>query len=128
MIVGKKSDERIQAILQKRASKSIDYAVMQVEKSTLRPYVEKIYLYGSIARKEGSYQSDVDIFIELVEGFDVDEHKDDLAELRGHISPMDPDLPEVDMHVGIGSGWKYLPSIYYRDIINEGIIVWENQG
>lgn len=127
MIVGKINEKRIQSILKKRSECSVDYAISQIKKSSLEPYISKVYLYGSCARNEGTYISDVDLFIEFKEDFDPDRYRDELNYLRGHISPEDPELPEVDMHTAMGSRWKKETAGYYKDIKNEGVVIWESQ-
>lgn len=127
MLVGKKTSFQVQDIHQNRSKRSIDYAIRQVKKSRLSSFVQKIYVYGSCARKEQSYTSDVDLFIEFAPDFDINTYKDELNDLRGHVSPTDLELPEIDLHVTVGTDWENSSMEYYKNIREEGINIWEGK-
>ena len=44
-------------------------ALRAIQSSCIKPYIKTIYLYGSCARGEEKYSSDVDLFLELSESF-----------------------------------------------------------
>lgn len=109
-----------------RHQKSLDFSVNQVKVSPVFPFVQSIILFGSCARKENKWASDVDIF--LVLSPEIKKHEELRRELRflqGTISPTDMDLPEVDLKIAIGDGWKQDGSFFHQQIIKEGIIIWD---
>ena len=53
-------------IRSKRQRDAAEYALRTIQSSCIRPYIKTIYLYGSCARGEEKYSSDVDLFLELV--------------------------------------------------------------
>ena len=54
-------------IRSKRQAAALEYALDQLHRSDIAPYIEKVYLYGSCAKGEENWDSDVDIFIQLSE-------------------------------------------------------------
>ena len=56
-------------IRSKRQRDAAEYALRTIQSSCIRPYIKTIYLYGSCARGEEKYSSDVDLFLELSESF-----------------------------------------------------------
>ena len=68
MKVGNRRNISQQNIYRLHSSKSIEYAVDIIKKSSVAPFVKALYLYGSCARGEQNYGSDVDLFLELQPG------------------------------------------------------------
>ena len=56
-------------IRSKRQRNAAEYALRAIQSSCIKPYIKTIYLYGSCARGEEKYSSDVDLFLELSESF-----------------------------------------------------------
>lgn len=109
-----------------RHQQSLDFAVNQVKASPVFPFVQSIILFGSCARKENKWSSDVDIFLALSpEIKNHEELRRALRFLQGTISPTDMDLPEVDLKIAIGDGWKQDGSFFHQQIIKEGITIWD---
>lgn len=109
-----------------RHQQSLDFAVNQVKASPVFPFVQSIILFGSCARKENKWASDVDMF--LVLSPEIKNHEElrrALRFLQGTISPTDMDLPEVDLKIAIGDDWKRDGSFFHQQIIKEGIIIWD---
>lgn len=50
-------------IRSKRQRDAAEYALRTIQSSCIRPYIKTIYLYGSCARGEEKYSSDVDLFL-----------------------------------------------------------------
>lgn len=71
MIVGSQKSTAIRDLYQKRSNKAIEAALSEIKKSDIAPFVQNIYLYGSCARNEQTYGSDVDLLIELTPAFDI---------------------------------------------------------
>ena len=110
---------------QLHSSKSIEYAVNIIKKSPVAPFVKALYLYGSCARGEQTYGSDVDFFLELKSDFDTQKYKDDVILLKGRVSPADMNMAEVDLKVVIGDEWRKNQMLYYQNILKEGVDIWQ---
>lgn len=127
MIVGNRKRMSISPALVRRSQISINYAVDKIRKSNIAPFVKKLYLYGSCARNEQKYTSDVDLLLELREDFDSLKFKDDIILLKGSVTPSDLNLPEIDLKVVVGDSWRQNKMLYYQNIKTEGIDLWETQ-
>lgn len=125
MKVGNRRNISQQNIYRLHSSKSIEYAVDIIKKSSVAPFVKALYLYGSCARGEQNYGSDVDLFLELQPDFDVQKYKDDIIILKGRVSPTDMNMAEVDLKVVVGDEWKKNQMLYYQNILREGVNIWQ---
>ena len=75
-------------IRSKRQRNAAEYALRAIQSSCIKPYIKTIYLYGSCARGEEKYSSDVDLFLELSESFrSRPELKKYLYLLKSEVSP-----------------------------------------
>ena len=125
MKVGNRRNISQQNIYRLHSSKSIEYAVDIIKKSSVAPFVKALYLYGSCARGEQNYGSDVDLFLELQPDFEVQKYKDDIIILKGRVSPTDMNMAEVDLKVVVGDEWKKNQMLYYQNILREGVNIWQ---
>ena len=125
MKVGKKS--KYQYIYSQRSTESIHYAVSQIKKSKIAPYVKYLYLYGSCARREQTIHSDFDLFMVLSPDIDMNRYKDDIILLKSKVIPLDMNLPEVDLKVVVGDKWIHSISLYFKNVKNEGVNIWDIQ-
>ena len=123
MIVGNRANAH--HIYLERSKKSISYAVRQIKESVLAPYIKKLYIYGSCARGEQRYDSDVDLFMELSDEIDLTKYKNDVLFLKTKVSPLDYSLPEVDLKVVVGKAWMKNNMLYYKNVRKEGSNIWE---
>ncbi len=71
MRVGKKTPNADNRVSEKSLY-SIGYAKQKIKDSPISPYVSGLYLYGSCARNEQSYHSDVDLLLELKDNIEAD--------------------------------------------------------
>lgn len=109
----------------KRFEYSLNYALTKIKTSPIKPYINDIYLYGSYARKQHRYNSDVDLLVELNENININEFREEIFKLKGIVSPPDMDYPEVDLKIVIGNEWKTNKMLYYQNVKKEGIKIWE---
>lgn len=123
----RKNKTALSAAILERSQKSIDYATSVIFQSTLAPYISAIYLYGSCARNMQRYSSDVDIFLELDKKCNPDIFREDIINLIASVSPPDTMLPEVDLRVEIGEAWKSDGTVFHKQILKEGRLLWGGQ-
>ena len=127
MKISKKKKNRNDSVLVKRSEQSIQYAMNQIQSSNISPYVKRLILYGSCARKTLSYQSDVDLLLELDANVDTEKYHNDIMQLRGCVSPKNLDDPEVDLKIVIGKGWEQQKMLYFDNIKREGVELWAQE-
>lgn len=112
-------------IKSKRHQEALEYAMEQIKKSPLFPYITGVWLFGSCARGEQKYDSDVDLFMELaLSETDFYEKRNDVLFLKGTIAPVKVSDPDVDLKVSIDKNWKQNTSLIYQEIRKDGIQVW----
>ena len=110
--------------MKERQKKAIDYAIEQIKASPLYPYVDTVYLYGSCARGEEKWDSDVDIFIQLKEEYR--EHPEMRYEMLMLISiATSPEVrdAEADVKIVVGDRWKSDNGLYYQNVRRDGIVL-----
>lgn len=127
MKISKKKKNKNDSVLVKRSEQSIQYAINQIQASSISPYVKRIILYGSCARKTQSYQSDVDLLLELDTDMDTEKYHNDIMQLKGCVSPKNLDDPEVDLKIVIGKGWEQQKMLYFDNIKREGVELWAQE-
>ena len=96
-------------IRSKRQRDAAEYALRTIQSSCIRPYIKTIYLYGSCARGEEKYSSDVDLFLELSESFR------SRPELKKYL---------YLLKIVVGDDWKRNKMLYYTNVRKEGIQIW----
>ena len=125
MIVGSKKPATVRAMYAKRSDKAIECALSEIKISDIAPFVESVYLYGSCARNEQTYGSDVDLLIELTPTFDKAEKKSVMiSKLRGRLNNLGESMPEVEAKFVIGDKWKSDESLFYRNIRRDVRKLW----
>ena len=127
MIVSGKNSPKVRKIYKERSEKAIKYARRQIEESPVAPYVSKLYLYGSCVREEQTYQSDVDLMLELEPTFDINRLRDEIILLKSRVNPGELDMPEVDLKVVICDEWKAEHTLYFENIKKEGRDIWQDE-
>lgn len=111
--------------LSNRHKNALKYALTMVRKSLLCPYVNDLILYGSCARKEQKYSSDIDLLLILNEKFLEDSTlRTPMRLLKSQVMTDNIEDPEVDLKIVIGDEWKTNHMQYYKNIRKEGISVW----
>lgn len=125
MIVGNKKSRAARELYNARSNKAIQFALAEIKKSDIGSYVQHVYLYGSCARNEQSYGSDVDLLIELDESFRTSKGKLTLiSELRSRLSNHDEGLPDIEIKFVIGEQWKTDNTIFFSNVRRDGKKLW----
>lgn len=104
-----------------RHRRALYYAVHQIKTSKLASYIQDLYLYGSYARGDYRWDSDIDLFLVLMEGAPVPCLKKEIIRLKGAVSQDGVFDVDVDLTVVFGDSWKRNSMPYYQNILREGI-------
>ncbi len=127
MIVSGRKSSRIRDVYRERSNRAIEYALDQIRESAVAPYVSKLYVYGSCVREEQEYQSDVDLLLELKQPLDINDLREEIILLKNRVNPPRLDMPEVDLKVVIGEGWRDEHTLYFENIRKEGRNIWQDR-
>lgn len=102
-----------------RHEKSLQYALSVLTSERYRVYLDAIYLYGSCARGDQKYTSDVDLLLKLRETVPADI----LRSMRVEATPDDWKLPEVELKYFLGD--RFCQSEQFdRNLREEGKLLW----
>lgn len=104
-----------------RHSQSLQYALKVLRQPKYKSHIRAIYLYGSCARAQQKFSSDVDLFLFL----DQDTPEQLIREMRLEVIP-DYSLPEVE--IKYSKGEEFSSSYHFnRNIERDGRLLWERQ-
>ena len=94
--------------------------------SKLAQYVKELYLYGSVAREQEKWDSDIDLLL-VLDSSQKGNHeiKKEIVYLKGNITDDEIDAPEIDLKVVFGEKWKTSKQTYYKNILQEGRDIWK---
>lgn len=100
---------------------ALQSAKQKILRSKLSLYAKELYLYGSAARGEVSWDSDIDLLLLLDPSQkNSRELKREIIYLKGSLTDEEVDAPEVDLKVVFGNGWRTSTQTYYKNIVQEG--------
>ena len=98
---------------------SMDQAIKKLVEE-FSEYIKEIYLYGSCARGEQKFSSDVDLFVRVKENTP----SRVLRKMRIEAMPDEENLPEVDLK--FTSGESFSQSYRFNENIKkEGKLIWK---
>ena len=121
MIIASKQKRALSA----RHKKALDFAINYLRNSSIAPFVNAVYLYGSCARGLAKWDSDVDIFLELnYQALTSEQLMQEIRLLKGSLSGIDLSAPEVDLKYVFGDEWRTNNMLYYQKVRKEGLNVW----
>lgn len=107
-----------------RHEKALEYAVRVIRTSPLAEFVKELYLYGSYARGDYKYSSDIDLFLVLEEKGK--EYHSEVLKLKSDVTDAeDFGGVDVDLKVTFGDTWKESNQFYHRNIRKEGRNIWK---
>jgi predicted nucleotidyltransferase len=108
-----------------RHQQALDYAIKKIKDSEFAKYVEDIYLFGSCARQEAQWNSDVDICMILNPGAGtIPDFSRKIHLLKGTISEEALSSAETDLKIVFGNDWKNSRNLFYHNIRRDGVSVW----
>lgn len=102
-----------------RHEKSLQYALSVLTSERYRAYLDAIYLYGSCARGDQKYTSDVDLLLKLRKNVPADI----LRSMRVEATPDDWELPEVELKYFLGERFSQSEQ-FDRNLREEGKLLW----
>lgn len=101
-------------------------AKQKILQSKLSLYAKELYLYGSAARGQVRWDSDIDLLLVLDPAQKNSKKiKKEIVYLKGTISDEELDAPEVDLKIVFGDGWRTSTQTYYKNIVQEGKKIWQ---
>ena len=86
-------------------------------------YIERIYLFGSYARKQNRYSSDVDILIECNENLNPEVAR----KMRIAVMPECIDMPEIDLKFVKKDKWRERGNQFSKNLLKEGVLLWKKK-
>lgn len=109
-----------------RHEKALEYAVRVIQNSTLADYVKELYLYGSYARSDYKYSSDIDLFLVLED--EARRYHSELLELKSEVTDADDfEGVDVDLKVTFGDAWRESNQFYHENIRRDGRNIWRKR-
>ncbi len=104
-----------------RHAQSLQYALNVLRQPKYKSYIRAIYLYGSCARAQQKFDSDVDLFLFL----DQDTPDQLIREMRSEVIPH-YSLPEVE--IKCSKGQQFSSSYHFnRNIERDGKLLWKRE-
>ena len=101
--------------MDKRHEQAIEYAI-SVIKEKYAEYVNEAYLYGSCARGEERYDSDVDILLFIKDSMP----KEKRLMINAETCPDDFTLPDTDIHIYLGCLEEKEDNCFFANVRAEG--------
>ena len=100
--------------MSERHKNAMTYALKKIQQSPIALYVKNVILYGSCARGEASWGSDVDLCVFLNEDVrKLSNYTQIIHLLKGTISQDDAHSAETDIKFVIGDEWKDSGLLYF---------------
>lgn len=103
-----------------RHSQALANALGVLNEPRFKEYIDAIYLYGSCARNEYKYSSDVDLFVRVKK----DTPNKILMAMRSEVVSSDIALPDVELKFGNSEIFSSSAQ-FNENIEREGILLWE---
>lgn len=117
--------DTVLSLLSDRHKKSLEYAISIIESSSLFHFCDKLYLFGSCAKNNASWESDIDLFLVLKDDIkNYPKLKREIIYLKSNVTTDDFHDPESDLKIAIGKEWETDSSLFYENIRKDGILLW----
>lgn len=108
--------------IESRHLRALRYAMNKIASSRLAPYVEELYLYGSYARGDYNWNSDIDLLLTLDEN--TPDLKREIIKLKSEVTEDTLSAVDVDIKIVFGEAWKNDSMLYFKNIRKEGKKLW----
>ncbi len=127
MIIANGNDCAVRFAYNARTQKTIEHALRIVKQSKIAPYICSVIHYGSAARNEQSYNSDVDLLVVLQDDFSSKELKREILLLKGSVKPENLSDPDVDLKISFEDTLKHSTDAYYASVRRDGVDIWDSK-
>lgn len=108
-----------------RQENALTYAMQQIRQSDIKEDIDKIILYGSVAKGKSRFQSDIDLLFIMKK---IDKYnKRPIIFLKGSLTHPDISLPEIDAKFITQETWKKEHSLYLNNVRKDGICIYGNE-
>lgn len=109
-----------------RHDRALQAARQKIFQSGLASHARELYLYGSAARGDLKWDSDIDLLLVLeLAARSMRGIRREIVCLKGSIAGDGMDAPEIDLKVVFGDAWKESKQAYYSNILREGRKIWQ---
>ena len=106
--------------------KAVDYALKQIQASSLAPYVTDVILFGSVARQTARFDSDVDLLLLLSDqAFLRPKFAKESRLLRVDVQTDDYRDAEIDLRIEQDSYFQTSTQTIDVFIKEEGVSIWK---
>ena len=111
--------------MDKKFQNGIEYALEFLKNNILKDYINNVILFGSCARKENKFNSDIDLLIVFSEDIkNVNRYNKEIRLIKSDLSYINDELPEIDIKAFIGKEWENDNSLFCTLIRKDGIELW----
>lgn len=108
--------------IEERHRAALDLAATKITQWEYASQIQDIYLYGSYARGDHGYNSDVDIYIICTPGIP----KRALRELKCMVLPEDAELPDVEVRFGFRP-LEEETDFFHENVRKDGVLLWQKR-
>lgn len=109
-----------------RHQQALERAVKALRDSKYASYITALILYGSCARGEERFDSDVDLFLEMKPEFQLlPERAQAVNMLRQGVVSEEIRDPEVELRFAFGSEWRSATDAFHTQVRTEGVWLWD---
>lgn len=106
-----------------RHLKAMQSALQFLTKEPYQKYIEEVYLYGSCAKGNQKYDSDVDLFVICNQQFTQEIGR----KMRLAVMHEDEKAPEVELKFTQNPLWMQAQDPFTKNIRMDGILLWKKQ-
>lgn len=103
-------------------NEAINYALDKIKKSSLSEYIQEVILFGSVARNEERFDSDIDLL--LVLDNDAKFHKREILNLKSDVTSDELEAADVDLKITYNKNWRESTETIFLCIRKDGIKLW----
>ena len=111
-------------ITSKRHQQALEYALNVIRNSPVFPYVAGVYLFGSCAKQTETWESDVDLLMELRPAVELAEDlRRPLRMLKSDVTTDCLEDPEVDLKIVVGDKWRRSNMLFFENVRKDGVLL-----
>ena len=118
---------RIQKDYNNRFNNGVKYIINYInnDEIAISNYITGVYLFGSVAKGNNRFDSDIDILICFSDTIkQVPDYKRKIRMIKSDLSYINDDIPEIDVKIFIGNDWLTDMSQFCCEIRKDGIQIW----